>query len=84
MPGIGVAGAVRAKVAPSTRRSVPAVPSIAYAVEPCCTTSRVWPAGAACVCAATSADAPSSRVSCPAWDEASHAEPGSSRTSCTG
>ena len=76
--GIGVAGGLAVKVAPSTRRSVPVERLTAYAVAPCCTTSSRSPAPATWTWAATSADEPSSRVSCPTWDEASQAAPDSS------
>src|SRR5579859_2196452 len=77
VPGIGVTGRVFANVAPSTRRRVPAVRSIAYAVAPCCTTSTACPASATCTCAATSTEEPSSSVTAPTRADDSHAAPDS-------
>ncbi|OLE28719.1 MAG: hypothetical protein AUG44_06700 [Actinobacteria bacterium 13_1_20CM_3_71_11] len=62
-PGIGETAPLTANVAPSTRRSVPADRLTAYAVDPCCTTSRASPGVATRTCAATSTEEPSSSVS---------------------
>ena len=81
---IGLAGGVSWNVAPSIRRIEPWLRSIAYAVEPSCTTSSPWPGGATGTCAATSADEPSSSVTWPTPADDSQAVPGRRRARAAG